>query len=125
MNEMPFLEKTDHATAKAQTQSEALMLCPHLQNFLKLRYVASFWRNRNFRVWFFNTQGLSKREGEIGALIFDGLELAQIAKQLFISEATIREHLKKIYLKMGVHSRTEMFAAYINTCRKTISDSLS
>ena len=53
---------------------------------------------------------LSKREREVVELICLGYSNADIAKMLFISEHTVKDHTKKIYSKMGVHSRFELAA---------------
>ena len=53
---------------------------------------------------------LSKREREVVELICLGYSNADIAKMLFISEHTVKDHTKKIYPKMGVHSRFELAA---------------
>jgi len=51
---------------------------------------------------------LSNREKEILCLIVDGQRLGQIAKALFISEHTARNHLKVIFRKLDVHSQSEL-----------------
>lgn len=56
---------------------------------------------------------LTKRESEVVELICLGYSNADIAKMLFISEHTVKDHTKKIYPKMGVHSRLEL-AALVN-----------
>jgi DNA-binding NarL/FixJ family response regulator len=49
----------------------------------------------------------SKREAEILDLLAQGLRNKEIAAQLELSIDTIRAHLKRIYQKFHVHSRTE------------------
>ena len=39
-----------------------------------------------------------------------GYSNPDIARMLFISEHTVKDHTKKIYPKMGVHSRFELAA---------------
>ena len=51
---------------------------------------------------------LSKRETDVVALLFLGLKNAQIARKLFVSEATIKKHLQNIYEKVGVSNRTTL-----------------
>ncbi len=51
---------------------------------------------------------LSKREKEVVELICLGYTNADIAKILHISLHTVKDHTKKIYPKMGVHSRFEL-----------------
>lgn len=54
---------------------------------------------------------LSDREREVAELICLGYTNKDIAKMLFITEHTVKDHTKKIYPKMGVHSRLELAAA--------------
>ncbi len=54
--------------------------------------------------------GLTPREVEIAILVGDGLEDADIAQRLFISSSTVKNHLKSIYKKLDVHSRTQLVA---------------
>lgn len=51
---------------------------------------------------------LSKREREVAELICLGYTNADIAKILHISLHTVKDHTKKIYPKMNVHSRFEL-----------------
>ncbi|MEK6699758.1 MAG: LuxR C-terminal-related transcriptional regulator [Nitrospirota bacterium] len=50
---------------------------------------------------------LTAREMEILELTAKGLKTPQLAAQLFISATTVRNHLKNIFSKLGVHSRAE------------------
>jgi LuxR family maltose regulon positive regulatory protein len=53
---------------------------------------------------------LSEREHEVLENIADGLTNKQIADKLYVSLNTIRTHTKKIFSKLGVHSRTQAIA---------------
>mgnify|MGYP003340126130 CR=1 FL=1 len=50
---------------------------------------------------------LSSRENEILQLLSKGLRYKEIANQLFISVETVRKHVRNIYGKLHVSSRTE------------------
>lgn len=50
---------------------------------------------------------LSERETEILQHLAKGLRYKEIADQLFISTDTVRSHVRRIYEKLQVHSRTE------------------
>jgi two-component system nitrate/nitrite response regulator NarL len=51
---------------------------------------------------------LTKREHEIIALVGEGLKNGAIAQRLFISEATVRNHLTSILDKLGLSDRFEL-----------------
>jgi len=52
--------------------------------------------------------GLSPRESEVMTYIGRGYSPAYIAKKLFLSDSTVRSHVKSIYRKLDVHSRTDI-----------------
>lgn len=51
--------------------------------------------------------GLSRRESEILQLVADGHSNKEVAHKLFISDVTVKVHLRHIYEKLGVRNRTE------------------
>ncbi len=55
---------------------------------------------------------LTKREKEILLLLIDGLSYKEIAAQCFISIDTLFSHIRKIYSKLNVHSRSEIAARF-------------
>jgi DNA-binding CsgD family transcriptional regulator len=52
--------------------------------------------------------GLTAREVEVLQLLSKGRSKAYIAETLFISENTVRGHSRRLYVKLGVHSRREL-----------------
>ena len=63
------------------------------------------------------TRELSPREAEVLALLGEGLSNRDIGKRLFISEVTAKAHVRHIFEKLGVRSRTEaalMSAVYLD-----------
>jgi LuxR family transcriptional regulator, maltose regulon positive regulatory protein len=51
--------------------------------------------------------GLSRREHEVIDLVAQGLTNKEIGRALYITEATVKVHLRKICRKLGVRGRTE------------------
>jgi len=54
---------------------------------------------------------LSRRESEIARQLIDGGNAKAISRRLAISSGTVRNHIKQIYRKLGVHSQVELLAA--------------
>ena len=50
---------------------------------------------------------LTKRESEILDLLVEGKTVQQIAASLYLSSATVHEHVTHIYRKLGVHTRAQ------------------
>lgn len=50
---------------------------------------------------------LTRREGQVLALVAEGLSNRKIAHRLVIAEDTVVNHLNRIYKKLGVSSRTQ------------------
>lgn len=55
---------------------------------------------------------LTKRENQILMLLMDGLSYKEIAAHCFISIDTLNSHIRKIYAKLNVHSRSEIAAKF-------------
>ncbi len=63
------------------------------------------------------TVRLSQRETSVAELIAEGLANKEIADRLGISTETVRGHLKNIYEKLHVRSRTEAAVKYLDSVR--------
>jgi DNA-binding NarL/FixJ family response regulator len=50
---------------------------------------------------------LSPREQDVLRLLADGLAVAQISRQLYISESTAKTHISKLYEKLGASNRAQ------------------
>jgi DNA-binding NarL/FixJ family response regulator len=57
---------------------------------------------------------LSHREHQVLMLVRNGLTNAEIGKQLFLAESTIKSHVASIFTKFGVRSRKEVAAASVD-----------
>jgi DNA-binding NarL/FixJ family response regulator len=54
--------------------------------------------------------GLTRRELEVLALIGEGLSNGEIAAQLYLSEATVKTHVNRIFAKTGSRDRAQAVA---------------
>jgi len=66
------------------------------------------------------TATLSGREQEVYELICEGLSNAEIARRLFITEATVKAHVHHVFDKTGIRSRS---ALALNAARKRYATS--
>ena len=53
---------------------------------------------------------LSERENQVVDILLLGLSNKEIAARLFISESTVKKHLYKVFEKLGIGSRAELFS---------------
>src|SRR5262249_49114476 len=52
--------------------------------------------------------GLTPSERKVADLVASGLSNKEVAAQLFVSVYTVEAHLKKVYAKLGIRSRTPL-----------------
>jgi DNA-binding CsgD family transcriptional regulator/PAS domain-containing protein len=64
---------------------------------------------------FIERPSLSRREQQVLHCVTEGKRVATIASELFLSENTVRNHLKRIYRKLGVRSLGELRERCIKT----------
>jgi len=57
--------------------------------------------------------GLTPQEAEIAGLVADGLSNRQVAGRMYISQNTVEYHLRKVFRKVGVRSRTQLARAML------------
>jgi DNA-binding CsgD family transcriptional regulator len=58
---------------------------------------------------------LTAQERQIGRLARDGLSNPEIGARLFLSPRTVEWHLRKVFAKLGIHSRRELVSALPST----------
>ena len=57
---------------------------------------------------------LSQREIEVMHLFARGYTMAAIAQELFISENTVKTHMRRLYAKVGVHKKQQLLSMLNN-----------
>ncbi len=72
--------------------------------------VLSMFRDQNVKS---NGYSLSEREREILSLLVEGLSKKQIADKIFLSHHTVDSHIRNIYAKLEVHSRSSAISKAI------------
>jgi DNA-binding NarL/FixJ family response regulator len=55
---------------------------------------------------------LTERESEVVAFVAEGLTNKEVARRLSVSHETVKKHLKKVFVKLGVRHRTEVILHY-------------
>lgn len=62
--------------------------------------------------------GLSERQAEVMALIAEGRSNRDIAKELFLAEKTVKNHINQIFAVLGVTSRAEAIVLWLDPARR-------
>ena len=57
---------------------------------------------------------LTPRQRDILGLVAEGLSNAEIARRLFLSESTVKQHLRSAYKVLGVKDRKEAARKFVN-----------
>jgi DNA-binding CsgD family transcriptional regulator len=68
-------------------------------------------------IWRAQIASLSPREHTALELAAAGLRSREIAERLGISEATVKSHLRRVYLKLGVTNRVQATSRYVRAAR--------
>ncbi|MDW5593725.1 AAA family ATPase [Conexibacter stalactiti] len=65
------------------------------------------------RLRFSGAEDLTAAERRVAELAGDGRSNREIAQELFVTPKTVENHLGRIYMKLGIHSRRELSAALV------------
>ena len=69
--------------------------------------------------------GLTARELEVLEMVARGLPNRAVAEELFLSDQTVKRHLRKVYRKLGVANRTEAARTAYRLGLHGVTDGLS
>jgi DNA-binding CsgD family transcriptional regulator len=58
--------------------------------------------------------GLTDTENQVAALVVKGLTNREVASSMFVTENTVQTHVRHIFQKLGVRSRTELAAQLLS-----------
>jgi DNA-binding NarL/FixJ family response regulator len=67
---------------------------------------------------------LSKREKQVVILVSEGMSNREIARKLGLSEHTVKNHLFRVFERLGVSSRVELVLYALNSSRRAEEDEL-
>ncbi|MFN8115853.1 MAG: response regulator transcription factor [Bacteroidia bacterium] len=98
-----YLTKTTQPSKILDALMEVYKGGSPMSSHIARKIVSSFHSNETN----FELKKLSEREKEILNLLSKGYRYKEIADQLFLSTETIRTHIRNIYEKLQVNSRTE------------------
>lgn len=76
--------------------------------------VLDYFQHQQVKKLELDRSNLTEREKEILQLLIRGNSYKEIAAGIFISIETLNSHIKNIYRKLNVHSRSELSARYSN-----------
>lgn len=63
----------------------------------------------------YHGQSLTRREQQIAELVGEGLTNSQIAGKLYLSHFTVKSHLARMFVKIGVTSRASLAVATLGS----------
>lgn len=107
-----FARYKDTPSFSSQDIVNASALCLHISAILaKLRSQPQFFSGDR------SLARLSDRELQIANLVARGFTNAKIGRELWITENTVKQTLKRIFRKLEVSARTEMVAKLTNLAR--------
>jgi len=76
--------------------------------------VLEYFQHSQQRNLLLHESNLTEREKDILHLLIKGLSYKEIASTIFISVETLNSHIKNIYRKLNVHSRSELAGKFGN-----------
>lgn len=100
----PLVQVEEHLLEVMQGGS---VMSPQVARLVFQHFNPNLSRQQNVR-----TEQLTPREIEIVGLLQQGLTYKQVAEKIFVSVDTVKFHIRNIYAKLQVNSRSELILKY-------------
>jgi DNA-binding NarL/FixJ family response regulator len=68
---------------------------------------------------------LSKREEQVVILVSEGMSNREIARKLELSEHTVKNHLFRVFERLGISSRVELVSYVLSSSKRAAGDELT
>jgi DNA-binding CsgD family transcriptional regulator len=107
-----FVRHKNHKIKQMQLEIQQFLLSRRDSENSNIKHLQDFNADGTIKKW-----GLTLRESEILQLLGQGCSNAKIAETLFISENTVKFHIKNIYIKLNVKNRMEALLR----CRESLT----
>jgi len=98
----PPILRTETGSYRVRTR----LICPGRKRLILLEPLPSRGHLRTKLDGF----GLTLRQEEVASMVMSGLGNREIAEKLFVTEQTVKDHLRDVFKKMQVHRRSELVA---------------
>lgn len=95
-------------------QERLIVACLEKQSFDRKAFRQTIREARRSMVIDPVTQSLTDREREVLSLLAQGLTNKEIARELVITQNTVKRHLKSLFIKLGVNTRSAASAKAIS-----------
>ncbi len=99
-----FVSAVESTTSKKRAVVKSYRLSEKDSTAVTLLFPYSDGEKKQLPVW----DVLTRREQEIAQLVSEGLTTKEIAARAFISENTVKQHLKRVFAKTDVSTRAEL-----------------
>ena len=89
-----------------------LLMTAVLLHRTRMRRLAARLRRKSEISDFCRQYKVSSREEEVLFLLLDGLNRPRIAERLYISDATVKNHIYSLYRKLSIRNRAQLFKMF-------------
>lgn len=109
-----FRNKKRHKNEKNKMETEMAQMRKELKEFSKNKFLLDD-KDENKQFPAFDSEKLTDRQKELLKLMANGFSNKEIAEKLFISESTVKYHIKNIYNILELKNRKDFFTKIIKS----------